>query len=373
MTQDAALFFRKNLFRWAAGIQRPMPWKGESDPYRIWLSEVILQQTRVEQGWAYYERFTALFPTVTDLANAPESLVLKTWEGLGYYSRARNLHASSQRIRDDFGGRFPENYADIRSLKGVGDYTAAAIASFAYQLPYAVLDGNVYRILARYFGEQLPVDAPSAKSRYQALADQLLDHSQPGAFNQAMMDFGALQCVPQKPDCAVCPMQGSCQAFLQKKVTELPVKSKKTAKKQRLFLYAVLRYQDQVYVRRRHSDDIWKGLFEFPALEPERLPITGEEAANLCRTHFFSEKQSVQVENGPYSDIFRQILTHRVVSAAFCTLYLQDEIPSEYLRSGLLKDCVPVSISALEQEVAFPKIIASNLSSILNVSFFKLF
>ncbi|MEM9990488.1 MAG: A/G-specific adenine glycosylase, partial [Bacteroidota bacterium] len=202
-----------------------MPWKGERNPYLIWLSEIILQQTRVEQGWPYYERFKAAYPTIQHLADAPEDEVLKMWEGLGYYSRARNLHFTAQHITYKLGGCFPNTYEDILKLKGVGTYTAAAIASFAYHLPHAVVDGNVYRVLSRYFGKTTPIDSTIGKKEFTQLANELLDSTQPHRFNQAIMDFGATQCKPKLPNCPNCPLQSHCTAFQQKTVNTYPVKT----------------------------------------------------------------------------------------------------------------------------------------------------
>ena len=205
-------FFTSTLLQWARTIERAMPWKGEKNPYLIWLSEIILQQTRVEQGTAYFLRFKENYPSLIDLANAPQDEVLKLWEGLGYYSRARNLHFTAKYIRDELDGVFPSDYGDILKLKGVGTYTAAAIASFAYDLPYAVVDGNVYRVLSRVFGIQTAIDSTAGKKEFAALAQALLDKKKAAIYNQAIMDFGASQCVPKKPNCSECPMKKHCVA-----------------------------------------------------------------------------------------------------------------------------------------------------------------
>ena len=217
-----------------------MPWKGEKNPYLIWLSEIILQQTRVEQGLPYYERFRENYPTVTDLANAPEDEVMKLWEGLGYYSRARNLHATAKMIDQEMDSIFPTTHAEILKLKGVGPYTAAAIASFAYNLPHAVVDGNVYRVLSRFFGIETPIDSTSGKKEFAQLAQDLIDKKQPGNYNQAIMDFGATHCMPKKPKCSQCLLRKNCKALLNNKVTSLPIKIKKIKKQTRYFNYLVI-------------------------------------------------------------------------------------------------------------------------------------
>ena len=220
-------FFTKNLMAWFATNHRPMPWKGEKNPYLIWLSEIILQQTRVEQGLPYFLKFKENYPTVTDLANAPEDEVMRMWQGLGYYSRARNLHFTAKHIAYDLNGVFPKTYVEILKLKGVGTYTAAAIASFAYDLPNAVVDGNVYRVLARYFGIETPIDSTIGKKEFTKLAYELLDNKRPADYNQAIMDFGATQCKPKKPNCINCPLNQKCIGFNTQKIDTLPIKTKK--------------------------------------------------------------------------------------------------------------------------------------------------
>lgn len=247
---------------------RDLPWRRTTDPYLIWLSEVILQQTRVSQGLSYYNNFLKNYPNVEALANADENEVLKLWQGLGYYSRARNLHFAAQQIVDDFGGTFPENYKDIKSLKGVGDYTAAAIASFAYGLPYAVLDGNVYRVLSRYFNDDTPIDTGAGKKVFTEYAQLLLDKNDPATHNQAIMELGALVCKPANPDCMNCPLQESCEAFQAKTQHLLPVKSKRIQKTNRYLNYLVhISDSSTIQLVKREGDDIWKNMFQFPLIE----------------------------------------------------------------------------------------------------------
>ena len=260
--------FSQTILAWYAENGRDLPWRRTRDPYAVWLSEIILQQTRIAQGTAYWERFMHRFPTVQDLADATEDEVLRLWEGLGYYSRARNLHAAAKQIVEM--GAFPDTLEGIRSLKGVGDYTAAAIGSICFDLPAAVVDGNVYRVLARHFGIATPVGTTEAKKEFTALAQRLLPEDQAGAFNQGMMDFGALQCTPQNPACLTCPLQPTCNAFRTGRVELLPVKKPATAVQERHFNYIYVRYQGQTAIRRRGAGDIWQGLYE-PLVMPESI------------------------------------------------------------------------------------------------------
>ncbi len=260
------MYFSDILSQWYAINKRDLPWRSTVNPYYIWLSEIILQQTRVEQGLPYYLKFIDTFPVVADLANADEDLVLKLWQGLGYYSRARNLQFSAKLILSEFGGNFPDNHADILRLKGVGPYTAAAISSFSFGLPYAVLDGNVIRVLSRVFGIQTPFDTTAGKKQFQKLAQELLDKKNPAEYNQAIMEFGALQCVPKSPKCNDCPIVNDCIAFNTNTVSLLPVKSKKLKVKNRYLHFLVVNKNNEVLIGKRNSG-IWQGLYEFPFLE----------------------------------------------------------------------------------------------------------
>src|SRR5262245_24307425 len=262
--------FTKKLLTWnKSSNKRQMPWKGEKDPYKIWLSEIILQQTRVEQGLEYYKKFIAKFPTVHDLAKAPEQQVFKLWEGLGYYTRCKNLVATAKVISKEKGGKFPNTYEDIKALKGIGPYTAAAISSFAFNLPYAVVDGNVFRVLARVFGVSTPIDSTAGKKYFTQLADDLLDKKQPGTYNQAIMDFGAVICKPEAPLCNQCPFNKTCYAYLNKKISELPVKEKKISIRKRWFYYFIIGNKDQSAIVQRTAKDIWQELYEYPLIETE--------------------------------------------------------------------------------------------------------
>lgn len=257
------------LIEWYGVNRRDLPWRKTQDPYRIWLSEIILQQTRVEQGLPYYHRFEEDFPDVSALALADEQKVLKAWQGLGYYSRARNLHKTAKIIHEKFNGVFPNDYDSIRELPGIGDYTSAAIASFAFQLPHAVVDGNVYRFLSRIFGIDAPIDSTAGKRLFQKTASELIEGAPPDRFNQALMEFGALHCTPARPNCGNCVFSESCIALKTGTVSSLPVKSKKQKVRDRYFNYLVVRKSDEFFIKRRGDKDIWKNLWEFPLIESD--------------------------------------------------------------------------------------------------------
>lgn len=272
--------FSETLLSWYAAYGRDLPWRRSTDPYPIWLSEVILQQTRIAQGQAYWERFMERFPTVESLAQASEDEVLRLWQGLGYYSRARNLHAAARQITAL--GHFPDTLDGIKALKGVGDYTAAAIGSIAFGLPAAVVDGNVYRVLARHYGISTPVGSTAAKKEFTALAQSLLPPERPGDFNQGMMDFGALQCTPVAPLCPLCPLAGSCVALATGAVDRLPVKEKGAAVQERRFDYVYVRFRGRTAIRRRGPGDIWAGLYE-PLVCDQRLDGVAYDGGRIPR------------------------------------------------------------------------------------------
>lgn len=343
--QDKQLqFFTSKLLEWAETQDRGLPWKKTQNPYYIWLSEIILQQTRVEQGKPYYEKFVKNYPTVTDLANALEDDVLKLWQGLGYYSRARNLHFTAKYIQKNYQGVFPKTYEEIRALKGVGDYTAAAIASFSYNLPHAVVDGNVYRVLSRFFGIDTAIDSTLGKKTFAALAQELLPKKKAAIYNQAIMDFGATHCKPKQALCSTCLHQSKCVAFSKKKVYELPVKSKKIKKKDRFFYYLVCNYQGQTQLLKREGKDIWQGLYEFPMLELDKL----FDQEDLMK----NDKWKLKIENAKFkiqrfSKPYKQTLSHQRIVARFieidCTngFFLQDPKITEIKKTELLKFAFP--------------------------------
>lgn len=351
------LDFREKLYAWAAAHPRPLPWKGERDPYKIWLSEIILQQTRVEQGLPYFEKFVARYPTVRALAEAPEEELFKLWEGLGYYSRARNLHATAKHIAFDLDGSFPNTYEGIRQLKGVGDYTAAAIASFAFGLPHAVVDGNVYRVLSRVFGIDTPTDSPAGKREFTALAHALLDPEQPDRFNQAMMDFGATHCLPRQPKCGACPLAGQCAALAGGRVGELPVKGKTMVRKDRFFLFLVFRQGGDTFIRQRTDKDIWQNLWEFPKVELPALPQGRAEAEREIRRNFFPAGLSEGLEIDSLSQPLRQTLTHRNVTAVFCEIKVPEAFQNADFQKIILDGYRRISFEKLKKNVALPRLI----------------
>lgn len=293
---------------------RQMPWKGEKDPYKIWLSEIILQQTRVEQGWNYYTNFIATFPDVQQLAKAKDEKIFKLWEGLGYYTRCRNLIASARFIANERKGKFPDTYEEIKGLKGVGPYTAAAISSFAFNLPYAVVDGNVFRVLARVFGIDKPTDSTEGKKYFTQLAEELLDKKQPGLYNQAIMDFGAVVCKPVSPICTACCFQKSCIAFQDNRVNELPVKEKKIKIRKRWFYYLLLDYKNEIAIRQRTEKDIWQDLYEFPLIES---PVELGKKALLQQIETRKLFDTKNAELFSISPLFKQQLSHQLIAGQF--------------------------------------------------------
>lgn len=263
--------FTKKIIDWYQINQRELPWRDTKDPYKIWLSEIILQQTRVAQGLPYYFSFIERFPDIFQLAQADENEVLKLWQGLGYYSRARNLHYTAKYIVEQCNGIVPQSYQDLLKLKGIGDYTAAAIASFAYGEVVPVVDGNVFRVLSRYFGINTPIHAPKAKKEFKTLAFELIHPTQPDVFNQALMEFGAVQCVPKSPNCIICPLKDSCFALQNKAIQNLPVKTKKGVVRKRYFEYLIFQNTtNQTVIQKRIEKDIWQHLYEFPVIETEK-------------------------------------------------------------------------------------------------------
>jgi len=265
------MIFSKTLIHWYSNNKRSLPWRKTNNPYHIWLSEIILQQTQVKQGLPYYEAFISKFPTVFVLAKANESDILKLWQGLGYYSRARNLHVSAKYIANDLKGVFPDNYKDLLKLKGVGDYTASAIASICYNEVAAVVDGNVYRVLSRYFGIDTPINSSKGAKTFKALAQELIDKKEPADFNQAIMEFGATQCKPKNPYCHICPFKHSCIAFNKNRIHELPVKIKSAKAKKKYFNFLVFISEDEkTILEKREGKGIWQNLYQFPLIETER-------------------------------------------------------------------------------------------------------
>ena len=311
--------FSDLLIQWYKEYHRPLPWRETTDPYKIWLSEIILQQTRVDQGMSYYLKFIEHYPTVLDLANASEQEVLNDWQGLGYYSRARNLHATAKYIANELNGVFPSTYNDIIQLKGVGPYTAAAIASFAFSEVKALVDGNVYRVLARYYDMDLPIDSTQGKKEFQRLADELIPNNQPALFNQAIMEFGALQCVPNQPNCNNCPLSNNCLSLLNQTMNQRPVKSKKTRVRKRYFYYAVFQEKDEIIIQKRTEKDIWQHLYEFPLFESD-LPLTEQQLAQKWDNLFGIQPYFISKE-------VKHVLSHQHIHARFAQF---NQIPQQF-------------------------------------------
>ncbi len=317
--------FSKQLIHWYHEHKRALPWRNTTNPYYIWLSEVILQQTRVSQGLPYYERFVESYPTVDTLAAAPLEDVLKLWQGLGYYSRARNLHAAAVQVVDQ-GGIFPSNYKDLIKLKGVGSYTAAAIASFSYNEPVAVIDGNVYRVLARIYGIALPINSTQGVKEFQKLAQQLIDKQDPATYNQAIMEFGALQCVPKNPDCHRCPFNKECIALQQQRVEELPVKLKKTKVLNLHHHYLVtVTPAGHTFLQQRDATGIWAGLYEFPFIESAGALLPHELTQDPMVQEVYD---GVRFRESVYNqEPIIHNLSHRKIHAYFWIIETDQEMP----------------------------------------------
>ena len=314
--------FTRKLLKWnAKANNRSMPWKKEKDPYKIWLSEIILQQTRVEQGLDYYNKYIKAFPTIHHLAKASEQRIFKLWEGLGYYTRCKNLISTAKQISKDFDGNFPDTYENIKSLKGIGPYTASAIASFAYNLPHAVVDGNVLRVLSRYFGITTPIDTSEGKKIYNQLAEALLYKKDPGLYNQAIMDFGALICKPKIPLCNVCVQKTECEAFRNNCVDQLPVKKKVVKQKTRWFYYFIIEYKNKVFIRKRTSNDIWSNLFEF-SLKETGGPLELDPSSLTKYAGELTGTSRLTVSD--ISKEYRQKLTHQTILGRFISISLHE-------------------------------------------------
>ena len=328
------------LIHWYTENKRLLPWRETTDPYRIWISEIILQQTRVIQGLKYFNRFMDHFPHIKALAEAPEDEVMKYWQGLGYYSRARNLHAAAKEIMDRFDGIFPQKYADVLSLKGIGKYTAAAICSFAWKQPYAVVDGNVYRVLARVFGMDTPIDSNTGKKEFSELAQVLLDKRHPDLYNQAIMDFGAIQCTPKVPNCLYCPLRDCCNAFSSGRVDKLPVKEGKTIVKPRYFNYLHIRSKTHNLLMRRNGKDIWQNLYEYPLIETEQPTDFVDLQQTDVYKKWMNGVQEIQVLR--MYEMPEHVLSHRIIYARFYELEVSNF-------SEAMQNCLKVADQDMEQ------------------------
>lgn len=321
--------FSRVLLDWYAEHRRELPWRETKDPYRIWISEIILQQTRVVQGYEYFLRFVERFPDLAALAEADEDEVMKYWQGLGYYSRARNLHAAARSMN----GAFPRTYEGVRALKGVGDYTAAAICSIAYDMPYAVVDGNVYRVLSRYFGVEVPIDSVQGKKLFASLAQEMLDEKHAALYNQAIMDFGAIQCTPQSPSCMFCPLADSCSALATGKVALLPIKQHRTKTTDRYFTYIYMCVGGQMLLRKRTGNDIWRNLYELPLIETDHQ-MTVEEL--LLASELKELGANVEPIVRPLQIGVKHVLSHQIIHADFYEMIFPADIQgfADYIRIG---------------------------------------
>ena len=344
-------FFTEQIMLWHHTLnKREMPWKGEKDPYKIWLSEIILQQTRVEQGTSYYLRFIEKFPTVQKLALASDDAVFKLWEGLGYYSRCKNLLASARQIAFEEGGSFPQNYNAILKMKGVGPYTAAAIASFAYNFPHAVADGNVLRALARFYGVKIPIDSNEGKIFFSALAQSLLDQNAPAVYNQAIMDFGAGICKPKLPLCNECILQTKCEAYKKDIVALLPIKANKLIKKKRSFYFIIAEFDNKIYVRKRTEKDIWQNLWEFILFETDGRSNSEAFFQSALFQKTVGEKFNVDYISAP----FKQQLTHQTIEGVFVHIRLAGPLLNENFTAVNKKELA---------KLAFPRMVTNFFES----------
>lgn len=335
--------FHNILIKWYLQNKRDLPWRNTTNPYLIWLSEIMLQQTRVAQGMPYFFAFTKEFPTVFDLANAEEEKVLKLWQGLGYYSRARNLHKTAQYVANELNGVFPPVYKELLKLKGVGEYTAAAIASFSYNETVPVVDGNVFRVLSRYFDIESDIALPATKKEFTELAYELMPKDNPAIFNQAIMEFGALQCVPKNPDCSVCVFNESCMALQKKKVTVLPVKSKKLKVTNRFFNYLILEdVLRNTLIQKRTSKGIWHNLYEFPLLETGEI-VDFDFISKTVQDGFFSSYNVIGIEECSHATVIHK-LSHQHLHIQFWKIKIGNLIDNGLNCNDLKKFPFPIVI-----------------------------
>jgi A/G-specific adenine glycosylase len=307
------MIFSDTLIHWYRNNKRDLPWRNTNDAYLIWLSEIILQQTRVEQGRPYYNKFSEKYPDVKSFAAASEDDILRLWQGLGYYSRGRNMLKTAKIVTANFNGVFPTAHQDLIKLTGIGDYTAAAISSFSVNEAKAVVDGNVYRLLARYFGIDTPINSAKGKKQFQAIADELINPNNAGEHNQAMIEFGALQCKPKKPNCTICPFISSCFAYQNQKVNELPIKLKKLKIKERFFYFFIVQKEQQILIKRRGNQDIWAGLHDLPSVEFNQRTNFKDVAAHQEFKNWFLKSPIIH----SVSDEIKHILTHQRIYARF--------------------------------------------------------
>ena len=343
-------FFSSKIIKWYSQHKRELPWRNTKDPYKIWLSEIILQQTQVKQGLPYYQKFIKTFPSVSELANANEEEVLKLWQGLGYYSRARNLHFAAKQIHQ--AGFFPKEYKDIITLKGVGEYTAAAIASFAFKLPYAVVDGNVFRLLSRFYGIDTPIDTSKGKREFSEIAQTLLVKKEPDTHNQAIMEFGSQMCKPKQPNCNSCPLRDECVAFANNTIHLLPVKKGKVKVKTVFFEYFFFKMNGYTLVNKRANDGIWQNMYEFPLITTKDLKNT-EEILN--HNQFESWVKGIDFIIESISE-FKHILSHRKINARFWEINCQNTLPESNFQKIKIETIDKLAVSRLIEKFIQAKI-----------------
>ncbi len=352
--------FSNDLIEWYHPNKRDLPWRDTRNPYHIWISEIILQQTRVNQGLGYYLRFIETFPTIVQLANAPLDAVLKVWQGLGYYTRARNIHQTAKFVVTELGGVMPNSYAELIKLRGIGDYTAAAIAAFAFDEPVAAIDGNVYRIYSRVFGIYAPIDKGDGKKMLRKIAHDELDKNQPATFNQAIMDLGGQVCLPKNPLCESCPVSSMCYAFRNREVDNLPAKAGKTKVRDRYFYYLLIRLGEFTYIRQRNAKDIWHSLFEFPLIE-RSTPLSIEEV--FLTEEWLDICGSGKVEITYVSDEVKHLLSHQRLFTRFFVIEMSS---SSYL---LQKNFMKVPVNGMAH-LSTPRLIERFLAAEPAVKYF---
>lgn len=320
------------LQHWYGQNKRDLPWRNTKNPYIIWISEIILQQTRVEQGLPYFEKLVDAFPTINQFAQAKEDKILKMWQGLGYYSRARNMHHAAREIIKKHDGKFPDSFSELKKLKGIGDYTAAAIASFAFNISHPVVDGNVYRFLSRYYGIKAPVDTIKGKKKFYTIADEVLDRKNPALHNQAIMEFGALQCKPF-PDCKVCPLKTDCYAFKNNKVKQFPIKTKAHKIKERHFNYLFIKWANNIFLNKRSGSDIWKNLYELPLIESKKKTTLHYLKKLNAWKNMFGTSSMLTLSS---VNCYKHQLSHQTIYARFIEIDLQSK-PSRFLKKHFIE------------------------------------
>lgn len=348
--------FAQTIIEWYKHHKRDLPWRHTSDPYVIWLSEIIMQQTRVEQGTPYFNRFAEKYPTVADFASAEEDEILKLWQGLGYYSRGRNMHFTAQTIMEEYGGYFPNDYNSLLKLKGIGEYTAAAISSFSANEARAVVDGNVFRLLARYFGIDIPINSGKGKKVFTELANEIIDKKQAGTYNQSAMEFGSLVCKPKSPDCLMCPLQSGCVAYHTGQIHKLPVKIKTQKIRERYFNYIIAINRNGILMNKRGPNDIWENLYELPLFETESLVDVGSLIIQENFLRAFGTEVRIKSVTGPV----KHILSHQKLYATFIEIENYPKEPS------IENNWIYVKMQDLES-LAQPKLIFQFFKNFINL------